>query len=356
MSIVPRGTGVLPCGELVSHLIALSTETMTLSRFLPSLTAALAFGTMFPVAASALHRVDAVHLTAIRYGVATLAFLALLWGLEGRAALRIPNRRRGLELWALGSLGFAGFNLLAYLGLGSSTPQHASVFVALMPVLTVFGLAAITRKRPTRSIMGFAGLAVVGASVVVCGGDPASLVEGGFNGGDALFFLGVASFSAYTLGARRFPGFSALRYTALSAAGGTATILAVTEIVTIASAEHTPSLADLGAVWWQLVYVVIIGAVIAVLAFNEGVRRLGAPNASLFGNLIPVVTLIIAVAQGYRPAGLELVGIAVTLAALAGANLAGRTARKSAQASVRPVSAACAATRSANPAKSLAYS
>src|SRR3954470_24152091 len=340
MSIVPRA-GMC---YLSSTLLELSKVRMTLNRFLPSLTAALAFGTMFPVAASALHHVDAFHLTAIRYGLATLAFLAILWAVEGRAALRLPSRRHALELWGLGSLGFAGFNLLAYLGLGSSTPQHASVFVALMPVLTVFGLAAITRKRPTRSIMGFAGLAVVGAALVVSGGDPASLIEGGFNGGDALFFLGVASFSAYTLGARRFPGFSALRYTALSAAGGTATILAVTEIATIAGAEHTPSLSDIGDIWWQLIYVVAVGAVIAVLAFNEGVRRLGAPNATLFGNLIPIVTLIIAVAQGYRPAGLELVGIAVTLAALLGANLAGRP-----QARLRPVSAACAATRSANP-------
>jgi drug/metabolite transporter (DMT)-like permease len=321
---------------------------MTLNRFLPSLIAALAFGTMFPVAASALHHVDAFHLTAIRYGLATIAFLAILWTIEGRGALRLPSRRHGVELWLLGSLGFAGFNLLAYMGLGSSSPQHASVFVALMPVLTVFGLAAITRTPPSRAIVGFAALAVVGAALVVSGGDPASLVKGGFNGGDALFFGGVASFSAYTLGARRFPEFSALRYTALSAAGGTATILAVTELTTLAGAEHTPSLTDIGDIWWQLIYVVGVGAVVAVLAFNEGVRRLGAPDASLFGNLIPIVTLIIAVAQGYRPAGLELGGIAVTLAALVGANLAGRQAR------LRPVSAACAATRSANPAKSLA--
>jgi drug/metabolite transporter (DMT)-like permease len=324
---------------------------MTLTRFLPSLTAALAFGTMFPVAASALERVDAFHLTAIRYGLATLAFLALLWALEGRSALRIPGRRRGLELWALGSLGFAGFNLLAYLGLGSSTPQHASVFVALMPVVTVFGLAAITRVPPRPAIVGFAFLAVFGAALVVSGGDLAGLVTGGLQAGDVLFFLGVSSFAAYTLGARRFPDFSPLRYTALSAAGGTATIIAVTEIVTLAGAEHNPSLADLGAVWWQLIYVVLIGAVIAVLAFNEGVRRLGAPNATLFGNLIPVVTLTIAVAQGDRPGDLELAGIGVTLVALLGANLAGRS---TAQAKLRPVSAACAATRSANPAKSLA--
>jgi drug/metabolite transporter (DMT)-like permease len=220
-----------------------------------------------------------------------------------------------------------------------------------MPVVTVFGLAAITRVPPRPAIVGFAFLAVFGAALVVSGGDLAGLVTGGLQAGDVLFFLGVSSFAAYTLGARRFPDFSPLRYTALSAAGGTATIIAVTEIVTLAGAEHNPSLADLGAVWWQLVYVVLIGAVIAVLAFNEGVRRLGAPNATLFGNLIPVVTLAIAVAQGDRPGDLELAGIGVTLVALLGANLAGRSTP---QAKLRPVSAACAATRSANPAKSLA--
>jgi len=317
-------------------------------RFLPSLIAALAFGTMFPVAAGALRHVDAFHLTAIRYSLATLAFLTLLWAVEGRSALAVPGRRRGLELWALGSAGFAGFNLLAYLGLGSSSPQHASVFVALMPVLTVLATALITRTTPRPAILGFAGLALAGAALVVSGGDPAGLVDGGLGGGDLLFLAGVSSFVVYMLGARRFPDFSALRYTALSAAGGTATILAITEATTLAGAERAPSLADLGAVWWQLAYVVAIGAVVAVLAFNAGVRRLGAPNASLFGNLIPVVTLAIAVVQGYRPAGLELVGIAVTLAALAGANLAGR------EPNVRPVGAACAANRPTSSGKSLA--
>jgi drug/metabolite transporter (DMT)-like permease len=318
-------------------------------NFVPSLVAALAFGTMFPVAASALHHLDAFHLTAIRYGVATLAFLALLWAVEGRAALK-PGRR-GLELWALGSAGFAGFNLLAYLGLGRSTPQHAAVFVALMPILTVAGNAIITRTPPRPAIVGFALVALAGAALVVSGGDPATLVAGGLGLGDLLFFLGVASFVVYTLGARRFPGFSPLRYTALSAAGGTATILAATEIVTLAGAERTPTLADVGADWWQVAYVIVIGAVLAVLAFNEGVRRLGAPNAALLGNQITVVTLIIAVVQGSRPPTLVYAGMAVTVAALAGANLSGRRA---AQATVRPTRAAWAATRSANPAKSRA--
>jgi drug/metabolite transporter (DMT)-like permease len=318
-------------------------------RFLPSLTAAVAFGAAFPIADSALKRIDPFHMTAIRYGLATLAFLGLLWAIEGRRALHPGSRRRMLELFALGSAGFAGFNLLAYQGLTSSTPQHAAVIAALMPVMTVFGTWLITRVPPRPAIVGFAVLALVGAAMVISGGDPVRLAEGGLSGGDALIFLGAASFVGYALGARRFADFSPLRYTALSAAGGTVTILAVTEALTFAGAEHAPSLADVGAVWWQLLYAVVVAAVIAVLAFNEGLRRLGPSGNALWGNLIPIVAFAIAVGQGVAPSVGELAGTALTIVALAGANLAGR-----AQLSVRPQRAAWAATRSANPAKSRA--
>jgi drug/metabolite transporter (DMT)-like permease len=320
-------------------------------RFLPSLTAALAFGAAFPIADSALKRIDPFHLTAIRYGLATIAFVGLLWAIEGRRALHPGSRRRALELFGLGTAGFAGFNLLAYEGLTSSTPQHAAVIAALMPVMTVFGTWMISRVPPRPAILGFAGLALAGAAMVISGGDPLRLAEGGLSGGDGLILLGAASFVGYTLGARRFADFSPLRYTALSAAGGTVTILTVTEVLTFAGAEHTPSLADVGAVWWQLLYVVVAAAVIAVLAFNEGVRRLGPSGNAMWGNLIPIVAFAIAVGQGVTPGVGELAGTALTLVALAGANLASRAQP---QLSVRPQRAAWAATRSANPAKSRA--
>jgi drug/metabolite transporter (DMT)-like permease len=104
-----------------------------------------------------------------------------------------------------------------------------------------------------------------------------------------------------------------------------------------------------GAIWWQLAYIVVIGALAAVLAWNEGVKRLGAPNAALFMNLVPIVAFTIAIVRGYHPEGMELLGAAVTVAALVGANLTSRT-----QDTRRPASSAWAETRSAKPAKSRA--
>jgi drug/metabolite transporter (DMT)-like permease len=316
------------------------------SKYGPSLIPALAWGAMFPIADSAISRVDPFHLTAIRYLFAAAGFLALLWLFEGRRALRTEGR--GLELWALGTAGIAGFNLLAFAGLEHTSPQHAALIVATSPLMALLADAALARRAPRPAMLGFVLLAFAGLVLVIGRGDPLEVFTGGINGGDLLVLLGAASFVVYTFGARRFSGYSSLRYTAITATGGTLTVLAVTEGATLLGALSAPSAADVGAIWWQLIYVIVVGALIAVLSWNEGVRRLGAPNAALFMNLVPVVAFTIAIARGYQPEGLELVGAAVTVAALVGANLASRQAIR------RPVNAAWAATRSANPAKSRA--
>jgi drug/metabolite transporter (DMT)-like permease len=316
-------------------------------RFLPSLVPAFGWGAMFPIADSAIVYVDPFHLTAIRYVLAAAGFLALLWAVEGLRALRLEGR--GLELWAFGSAGIAGFNLLAFAGLEHTTPEHAALIVATSPLMTLLVDAALARRAPRPVTLGFVLMALAGVLLVIGHGDPAAVLHGGINGGDLLVLAGTASFVVYTFGARRFTTYTSLRYTALSATGGTLTVLAVTEAATLAGWLTAPSAGDVAAIWWQLIYIVVIGALAAVLAWNEGVKRLGAPNAALFMNLVPVVAFTIAIVRGYHPEPMELAGAAIAVAALVGANLTSRR-----QDTRRPVSAAWAETRSANAAKSRA--
>jgi drug/metabolite transporter (DMT)-like permease len=301
---------------------------------------------MFPIADSAIEHVDPFHLTAIRYLLAAIGFLAILWMVEGLRALRLEGR--GLELWAFGSAGIAGFNLFAFAGLEHTTPEHAALIVATSPLITLLVDAALARRAPRPVTLAFVLLALAGVLLVIGHGDPAAVLHGGINGGDLLVLAGTVSFVVYTFGARRFTSYTSLRYTALSATGGTITVIAVTAFATGVGLLTPPTAGDVAAIWWQLIYIVVIGALAAVLAWNEGVKRLGAPNAALFMNLVPVVAFTIAIVRGYHPDGMELVGAAITVAALAGANLTSRQDRR------RPVSAAWAETRSANPAKSRA--
>ena len=96
--------------------------------------------------------------------------------------------------------------------------------------MTLLADAALARRAPRPVTLGFVLMALVGVLLVIGHGDPTALLHGGVNGGDLLVLIGTASFVVYTFGARRFGGYTSLRYTALSATGGTLTVIAVTAV------------------------------------------------------------------------------------------------------------------------------
>lgn len=280
------------------------------------LAAVLSWGAMFPIAAHVMKRIDPVNLTAVRYGVATLGFAAILWLVEGRRALRYEGRF--VSLFALGTIGFAGFNLLGYLGLQHTEPQNAAIIVSTMPLATAVVRWVRYGERPARVTVAAILVALVGAGLVVTRGS----LSTGWGIGDLYVFAGMLGWVVYTSGAANHPELSPLRYTALSAIGGTISILAIAAALDLSGLESVPSAGDLGAEWAGVGFVIVFGALIAVVAWNAGVKRLGAANAALFMNLVPVTAFAIRIAGGYQPVAAELAGAGLVIAALAGSNLA----------------------------------
>ena len=282
----------------------------------------IVWGGQFVVGKSALARVDSFWLTTVRYAVAAALLLGLLAVAEGGRALWPRGRVR--ELLVLGTLGFAGFNLLAYTGLAHARPESASLIVALSPLLTALVLWLRNGARPSRLTFVCLVVALAGVSLVISGGHPSTLLHGSLGIGDLLVLGGVLSFVLYTIGAADHRELSPLRYTALTATLGWPAIAAATLVGTAAGWLSTPSGSDWVAVTPQLAYLALPGAVIAVLCWNAAVERLGAQTTSLFGNLIPISTFTIETIQGYRPSLLELVGALITVAALVANNLLAR--------------------------------
>ena len=262
---------------------------------------------------------DAYPLTTLRYALAAAIMLVLLAAVEGRQALRLDGR--GWRLFGLGSLGFAGFNLLAFTGLEHARPQSAALIVALAPLVTALILWGRSGVRPARVTAVAMGVALIGVGLVISGGDPASIASGSIGWGDGLVFLGVVSFVLYTLGAAGHPELSPLRYTALTASLGWLTIAGATLAALAVGVVQMPSADDVTAVTPQLLYLAIPGAVVAVVSWNAAVGRIGAQNVALIGNLIPIVTFGVEIVRGYRPGSLEIVGAALTVGALAANNL-----------------------------------
>jgi drug/metabolite transporter (DMT)-like permease len=283
---------------------------------------AVAWGGQFVVGKSALGSLNAFPLTTIRYAVASLLWLVVLARIEGWRSFRLDGRGRRL-LW-LGSLGFAGFNLLAYTGLEHARPQSASLIVALAPLLTALVLWRRTRVRPPALTFLLLGIALAGVALVISGGHPATIVNGSIGWGDGLVLAGVFSFVLYSLGAAEMPHFSPLRYTALTASLGWLTLAAATAVAIGSGLLALPPAHQVWSVTPQIAYLTIPGAFVAVLTWNAAIGLIGPQNAVLFGNLIPVTTFAIEIVRGYRPGAVELGGAALTIAALVANNLLAR--------------------------------
>jgi drug/metabolite transporter (DMT)-like permease len=286
------------------------------------LAAPVIWGGMFPVAKVVLPSVDPFTITAIRYGVGALVFLALLAMLEGRPAVRFEGR--AARLFAYGTVGFAGFNMLAYSGLAHTRAEHAAVIMAMMPMITVLVSWLRNGQRPAVFTLLTVAVAFLGVFLVVTNGDPERALRHGQVSGDLLLLTAAVCWVVYTLGGTDFPTWSPLRYTALSCALGTLSILVITGGLAVHGTIHLPSLSVVAGFGWEFVYLVLLGAVVAVLSWNAGIRAVGAVNGVLFINLVPVTAFLIGVAQGHDFGRDELLGAALVIGALVANNLYAR--------------------------------
>ena len=305
----------------------------------------LAWGAMFAIAKTALGTLDAFWLSAVRYVPAALVMLAVLAFVEGPAALN--PKGAAWRMLGYGTLGFAGFSILGFLGLSQSRPEHAAIIIALLPLVTAVLNWLLRGRRPAPVTVASLLVAFTGVAMVVTKGDLRLALHGTLHA-DALVLAGVVCWAAYTMGAATAPAvpvpersrvrsgsatgrakvapMSTLRYTALSMAGGAIGIAIVTLVASAAGLAHPPAWHAVAALPLEIAYLSLVAGVLAVLAWNGGVAVLGPPNAVLFINLVPLTALAIGIAQGHRFGRVEWIGAGLVIGALVVNNLATRAA------------------------------
>lgn len=276
------------------------------------------WGAFLPVGKSALAVVDPYWLTAMRFGAAACAFIVLLVIQEGRSALRTDGQLTKIALF--GALGFAGFGLCLFEGLQRSRPETGAMILALGPILTALVQWWRNGRRPDHFTLAAIALALTGELLVITAGDMSRLF-GGDALGNGLTFLAAIFWLAYTLGGQEFPGWSPVRYSALSCSLGWLVIVAVMTVATLLGHSHPPRLAELPGIWPQLTFIIVCVSVFGILLWNMAVAKIGPLSAGLFANFVPVVTYLIALAQGRRPDPLELAGAAIVVIALVANNM-----------------------------------
>lgn len=283
------------------------------------LVAVLAWGGQAPVSKLALEHVDGYFLALTRSLLALPVFVVLLAWREGRAAFSYEGTLFAATFY--GALGFTGFSLLFFIGVSHSLPEHAVIILSLQPALAALWQWAARRHRPPAFTLACIALCVTGLLLVVTKGKVAATLSGGTWFGDLLLFGSAVCWMAYTAGVARFAHWSPLRYTTLLALPAAAVLVALFALAWLAGAAHIPAPAAASAVSAHIAFLVVITAVVAGLAWNAGVRQIGALNALLLGNLVPVVTFAIRIAQGHHFQPIEYVGAALVMLSLAANNI-----------------------------------
>src|SRR5919204_3377678 len=165
-----------------------------------ALTAALMWGSQFPVAKSLYRTLDPYTLTAVRYLIATLGFAALLALVEGRGMLAFDGHL--LRATALGILGIGGGVLLVYIGLQHTQATSASLVLATQPLLMALVLRVRAGVRISGTTLGAMAAAIAGVLLVITHGSPSTLWNGGVGWGIALVLAGQGGWGALTNAAR----------------------------------------------------------------------------------------------------------------------------------------------------------
>ena len=305
--------------------------------------ATTAWGSLFLVGKPLLSVVDPLWFTTLRYTLATL-LLAGLAQAFGRHPWR-KLRTHALQLTGLGLAGYGAFSLMVFWGLARSLPSHGSVIMATMPFTTLLLRWALDGQRPTSAALAGAAVALTGVATVagLFGATPAAheTASSGVLIGDAVTLAGTLGWVLYTRGAARLPGHSPLEYTALTAVAATPWLLLAALLATLAGLVPAPGATTLTALLPPLAYIALVPTVLAALAFNYGVRRLGPTVGTLFLNMVPVSVLAVHALQGQAPNASELLGALLVGLALAGNAWAGRRGAAQVQAgSVRGAAAA----------------
>lgn len=282
------------------------------------LLATVAWGSLFHVGRSVVRQLDPLWFTTLRYTLATAMLAALVAG-RG-AAPWAALRRDGGRLARFGLAGYGLFSLFVFYGVAHSVPSHGAVIMATIPFTTQMARWVLDGQRPAARSVVAAAVALLGVAGVagLLGG--ATGTSAGALTGDAVTLLGTLGWVVYTRGAASMPGLTPLAYTALTAMAALPAMLAV---AVGASAAHLVAWPDPQALWPllpRLLYVAALPTVAAAIAFNFGVRRLGATAGTLFINVVPVSALAIGACLGQVPRPHEIGGAALVILALVGAS------------------------------------
>lgn len=211
------------------------------------------------------------------------------------------------KIFILGLLGMVIYQSLAYFAAALTSATNMGIILSLMPLMVLTLSIISLGQRLTAGALVGAALSFAGVLVVVSNGSLKALLAHGLNLGDAMMLIATLAYAIYSTLLKkwqlRLPPLQMLYLQVLVA-------IVLLFPLYVVSPKVGPNLHNIGLV----LYACVLASMLAPLAWMKAVAVLGPSRTSLFFNLLPLITaLIAAVVLNEQLHAYHLIGGALTL-------------------------------------------
>jgi drug/metabolite transporter (DMT)-like permease len=253
------------------------------------------------------HGVDAVTLLALRMIFSAPLFVALGWWSSRRTPAEPLSRA---DLRAIIGLGLIGYYLSSYfdfVGLQYITAALERLVLFLYPTFVLLLSALFFRRRITARDVAAVVISYVGIGVVFM--NDFRTQPGNVLVGSLWVLLSSLFYATYLMGSGRLVGrVGSIRFACYA---GIVSCVGVVVHFLVVSDAHV-ILSQPAPVYGLALLMAAVSTVMPIVLTSEGIRRIGATNASIVGSTGPVATIFL----GYIFLGEPITAVQLTGAAL----------------------------------------
>jgi drug/metabolite transporter (DMT)-like permease len=239
--------------------------------------------------------VSPITLSAVRWGLAALILLPLGWQVFKPSSALWQNKARFI---VLGLLGVGSYNALLYLALQTSTAINVTLIGASMPIWMLLIGSVFYQVKPRPLQLVGAIVSLVGVTIVLTRGEPATLLTMEVVMGDLFIMLATILWAVYSWMISR-PGKSSERHWPWAEFLMAQVMIGFLWTMLFDSVEIASGHAFIDLNYWTgalILFVAIGPSLIAYRCWGLGVNGAGPTVAAFFANLIPLFTALLSAA------------------------------------------------------------
>ncbi|WP_108670319.1 DMT family transporter [Peribacillus acanthi] len=265
----------------------------------------LLWGGNFVVGKSLVAHASPMTLTTLRWGIAIVCLLPIVWWKEKRL---FPPKEVLLPLLIMGISGVALFNLFQFWALGQTSATNAGLISTLTSItIAIFSFLFLKENMNLFQVFSMI-ISLFGVILFLLKGQLNLLLTLDFNAGDLWMLVAVCIWGIYSVSSRSVTKvISPLMSTFYSGIFGLMVMLPFNATnFTVINMDSSFIL--------SILYTGVVSTVLCMLFWNIGVQKLGATTSGIFLNFNPIFTAILAfIFLGGKMTEIQAVGSGIVI-------------------------------------------